>query len=125
MRGTSESRTTSFEPFPDFCHRVSDEKVVDEDEKSARAVRTKIVENLHETALLKPFEGRGGLPPGLANLLRELVLRATPLGAPVVSERQQRQQHIPLGAPQPVLAAQLQVRVAVEIQTGSSKVARL
>lgn len=99
MGGTSEIRTTIFEPFPDFGHRVRHEKVVDENEKSPRAVRTELVENLHETALLKPFEGRGGPPPALADLLCELVLRATPLGAPVVSERQQRQQHIPLGAP--------------------------
>jgi hypothetical protein len=87
MGGTSESRTMSFEPFPDFGHRVGHEKVVDENEKSPRAVRTEFVENLHETRLLKPFEGRGGLPPALADLLREFVLRATPLRAPVVSER--------------------------------------
>ena len=80
MSCTSEIRTTIFEPFPDFGHRVGHEKVVDDNEQSARAVRTELVENLDETATLEPIQNRGDFRSTHSGLLGEVALRAEPLG---------------------------------------------
>jgi hypothetical protein len=123
MGETSEIRTTIFEPFPDFGLRVRDEKVVDENEKSPRAVRTELVENLDEAATFKPIQNRGDLRSTHSGLLGEVALRATPLGAPEVSEQGQGEEKAPFVGGEPVPSGQGERGETIELDEGSSPVA--